>query len=167
MEGEYQPIETIDSSANSETEYAGFFMRLVAYLIDMVVLSVVLGIVLAMVAVIMGLSLDGISEMDETAGTLVAMTFAFTAATGVIIASWMYFALMESSPRQGTLGKMAMNIKVTNEEGGQISFLQATGRYFARTLLSGILFIGYIMILFTDKQQGLHDILARCLVLRK
>ena len=167
MESEYQPIETFESTETSNTEYAGFFMRLVAYIIDAVVLSVVLGLVLGIVAVIMGLSLEGISEIDETAGTLVAITFAFTAGTGVIIASWMYFALMESSPRQGTLGKMAMNIKVTDEEGGQISFLQATGRYFARTLLSGILFIGYIMILFTDKQQGLHDILARCLVVRK
>jgi len=167
METEYQPIDSSFSPNQPSTEYAGFFMRLVAYIIDSIVLSIVLGIVLMIVAVIMGVSLDGISEMDETAGNLLAMTFGFTAITGSIIATWMYFALMESSPRQGTLGKMAMNIKVTDDKGGQLTFLNATGRYFAKSLLSGILFIGYIMILFTEKQQGLHDILAGSLVVRK
>ncbi len=84
-----------------------------------------------------------------------------------LITSWLYYALMESSTRQATLGKQALGIIVTDMQGNRISFNQATGRYFAKLISGFILCIGYIMAGFTEKKQALHDIIANCLVVSK
>jgi uncharacterized RDD family membrane protein YckC len=74
---------------------------------------------------------------------------------------------MESSPRQATLGKMAMKIIVTDLEGRPISFGRATGRYFAKNFLSAICFIGFLMAIWTQKKQALHDMIAGTLVVKR
>jgi uncharacterized RDD family membrane protein YckC len=75
---------------------------------------------------------------------------------------------MESSVHQGTLGKMALGLTVTDMQGRRVSFGRATGRYFAKMITGMIpLAIGYIMAGFTEKKQALHDMIASCLVLRK
>ena len=81
-----------------------------------------------------------------------------------LILNWIYYAVMESSAIQATLGKMALGIKVVDLEGNRISFAKATGRYFGKAISFLILFIGFIMVAFTKKKQGLHDIMASCLV---
>jgi uncharacterized RDD family membrane protein YckC len=85
----------------------------------------------------------------------------------VTILPWLYWAIMESSSRQATLGKMALGIVVTDLEGHRISFGKATGRYFGKLISLLILLIGFIMIAFTDKKQGLHDMMAGCVVVVK
>lgn len=84
-----------------------------------------------------------------------------------IIFGWIYFAVMESSSVQGTLGKMALGIKVTDLEGNQVGFGKATGRFFGTIISALILLIGFIMVAFTQKKQGLHDMMAGCLVVNK
>lgn len=79
---------------------------------------------------------------------------------------WLYFALMESSKYQATLGKMALSMKVTDESGKRISFGRATGRHFAKFLSTIIILIGYLMIVWNKKKQGLHDKLAHTLVVK-
>jgi len=81
-----------------------------------------------------------------------------------VIMSWLYFALMESSSRGATLGKMALGIRVTDLSGNRISFGKATGRYFGKIVSSMILMIGYLMAAFTERKQALHDMMAGCLV---
>lgn len=84
-----------------------------------------------------------------------------------VAATWLYFALQESSSAQATLGKRVLGIKVIDYEGRRIGFARATGRFWGKTL-SGILFnIGYIMAAFTARKQALHDILAQTLVIRR
>ncbi len=114
-------------------------MRVGAYLIDVLILIVPLFIVTLIP--ILGIILD-------------------------IVGIWLYFALQESSARQATVGKRAMNIYVADLQGRRISFGQATGRHFSK-ILSSILAIGYIMVAFTEKKQGLHDLIASTVVLRK
>jgi len=84
----------------------------------------------------------------------------------VLFGSWLYEAFMESSSYQATLGKMIFGMKVTDLNGNRISFERATGRHFAKWLSGMILCIGYIMVGFTDRKQGLHDLLAGTLVRR-
>ena len=81
-------------------------------------------------------------------------------------ASWLYEAFMLSSSYQATLGKMIFGMKVTDLYGNRVSFARATGRHFAKWLSGMILFIGYIMAGFTERKQGLHDMLAGTLVRR-
>lgn len=82
-----------------------------------------------------------------------------------LVGDWLYFALMESSEKQATLGKMALGIIVEDLSGSRISFGVATGRYFAKVLSAIPFFAGYIMAAFTDRQQALHDRLAGTVVI--
>jgi len=84
----------------------------------------------------------------------------------VIFGSWLYEALMLSSPYQATLGKMIFGMQVTDLNGNRISFGRATARHFAKWLSGLILCIGYIMVGITERKQGLHDLLAGTLVRR-
>ncbi|SRR6266851_3543753 len=84
----------------------------------------------------------------------------------VFIAYLIYEAVMESSPRQATLGKMAFGLTVTDVNGNRISFARATGRHFAKYISSLIFLVGYIIAGFTARKQALHDMIAGTLVQR-
>ncbi|MGB3807877.1 MAG: RDD family protein [Erythrobacter sp.] len=141
-------------------KFGGFWIRVLAYLIDFVVLLVGQTILL---------SIFGNSSIGSTSAT----GFAAQANTDdpvltivLFVLVVLYFAGFESSGKQATPGKMALGLIVTNGQGGRISFLRALGRYFAKILSTLILFIGFIMVAFTDKKQGLHDLLASTLVVK-
>ena len=135
--------------------YAGFWKRFAASIIDGVILMVC------------GLIIGG----------FIGLVYRFTAGTSVgagalgnlggIILGWLYFAIMESSSTQGTLGKMALGIKVTNLSGDRISFGRATGRHLGKIISAFTFFIGYLMVAFTSRKQGLHDMMAGCLVVTR
>lgn len=80
----------------------------------------------------------------------------------------LYFILMEASPLQGTLGKLALGLRVSTLHGNRISFLQSLIRTVIKTFVSfPLLYIGVLMVAFTPRKQGLHDLVARTLVLRR
>ena len=81
------------------------------------------------------------------------------------VLGWLYFALCESSAWQATIGKLALGIRVTDLQGRRISFLRALGRYGAKFISAIILCIGFIMVAFTRRKQGRHDLIAGTLVL--
>jgi uncharacterized RDD family membrane protein YckC len=130
------------------SEYAGFWRRLAALLIDAMVLGLVGGLVLG--------SLGLRADEPLGVGNLVAIAI-----------GWLYFALLESSPVQATVGKMVLGIVVTDLSHNRISFGRATGRHFAKILSAAILLIGFLMAAFTERKQALHDIVTACLVMRK
>jgi uncharacterized RDD family membrane protein YckC len=138
-------------------QYAGFWRRLGSSLIDGIVVG---GVALVIYIIFVGV---GAATFDEW-GFFVGYAIAYIA---VIVLGWLYYALMESSVKQATLGKMALGIIVTDAQGRRVSFGRATGRHFGKILSGIILYIGYIMIAFTAKKQGLHDIIADCLVVMK
>lgn len=109
----------------------------------------------------------GAAHLGGGAGDTYAEAARSSAASSVsAVVTWLYYALMESSARQATLGKMALGIIVTDIEGRRIGFGKATGRHFAKILSALILGIGFLMVAFTQRKQGLHDILAGTLVIR-
>jgi uncharacterized RDD family membrane protein YckC len=145
-------------------EHAGFWKRLAAGLIDGLLLGVAWFVIDVAIYTVY-ISIAGV-EPDEIPESTDALFF-YLACLGTIVPGWLYYALMESSAKQATLGKMALGIMVTDTNGRRVSFGRATGRYFAKIISSAILCIGYIMIAFTAKKQGLHDIMADCLVTKK
>ena len=79
----------------------------------------------------------------------------------------LYTALFESSKYQGGLGKIAMGIAVTDDNGQRIDFGTATLRHFS-SILSALLFcVGYIMMLFSDQNKCLHDKISGTLVIKR
>ena len=103
------------------------------------------------------------------AGTLDAALVPAIAALGMllIIIPWVYFAGFESSRSQATPGKVLMRLIVTDLEGNKATFARTTLRFFFKYISALIIFIGFIMIAFTKKKQGLHDKVAGCLVLHQ
>jgi uncharacterized RDD family membrane protein YckC len=151
-------------------QYAGFWRRFVAHLIDQIIVGIAAFVVFIPGLALLGIGIGaGIMEESESAiGLILAAVAAYLAAILlVIIGQWLYYALMESSSRQATLGKLALGIVVTDLSGGRISFGRATGRYFGKILSGMIMCIGYIMAGFTEKKQALHDIMASCLVVMR
>ena len=134
---------------SKDLKYGEFGIRFVAYIIDAIIINFVGGI------------LSGIGMLSG--GGLVSV-LVFTILLPLICAI-LYYAYFESSTKQATLGKMVMKLKVVGKDGERISFANAIGRYFAK-ILSGILYIGYIMIAFDSKKQGLHDKLASTYVVK-
>jgi uncharacterized RDD family membrane protein YckC len=178
------PAPTIAGSASPQSypvsvpvtapfSYAGFWIRFVALLID----GVILGIPFVFVVIIAMFFLGGFGltihrnavDPGVAAALVVPLILGYFLAMLIFLGlEWLYFAGMESSERQATFGKAAMSLRVTDLEGGRLSFGHATGRFFAKIVTGLIPFaIGYIMAGFTAKKQALHDMIAGTLVLRK
>ena len=79
---------------------------------------------------------------------------------------WLYYAIQHSSAKQATFGMRALDIKITDEKQKKITFWRATGNLYVSSLSALLLFIGYIMIAFTSRKQGLHNFISRTLVLK-
>lgn len=144
--------------------FAGFWIRVAAYLIDIIILVVVMSIIQGITGINMGMSYSAqINEAITTGGSTGASPIGQLIGLIIGIA---YFAGLESSEWQATVGKKALGLVVTDTGGNRINFLRALGRYFAKILSGIILLIGYIMVAFTQKKQGLHDMLASTLVIK-
>lgn len=174
---------TQDSSTIYETEathlpgvkFAGFWRRFVAFcVIDFILYYTFVKSTGTIVELI----------LRTKEGILVIIVY--------LVIPWLYFASMEASPKQATLGKMALGIKVTDIKGEPITFVRATARYFGKFLLLIILvigserhinfqgfgsrsdiicplicFIGFSMAVLTPQKQTIYDIIAGTLVLKK
>lgn len=152
--------------------YAGFWLRFVAYVIDGIISGIAFVILLVPLFVLTGAGaglgriISG-QDMGDDLGAFLGLGFIFGFFGIILLVSWLYYALSESSSWQATLGKKMLNLKVTDLNGQPISFARASGRYFSKIITGMIpLFIGYIMAGFTEKRQAIHDMIASCLVLR-
>ncbi len=142
----------------SDIVYAGFGRRFAALFVDGLILAVpgfilgaLLGIPFAML----------VKDADPRTRGLAQLVFGML--VGLALRA-VYFAVMESSKDQGTIGKRAFGIKVTNEAGERLTFKQALGRWFAAALSHLTLYVGFMMAGFTDRKRALHDMVAGTLV---
>jgi uncharacterized RDD family membrane protein YckC len=156
------------TSVRPPVAYAGFWLRLVAFLIDAIVLHFVFTIVTWPFIASMGIRGIMRGHMpvspEELIPLLRGLFHIFLIRT---VLNWLYYALLESSAWQATLGKKALGLEVTDLQGMRIGFGRATGRFFAKIISGIILFMGFIMAGFTEKKQALHDMIAGTLVIRK
>ena len=137
--------------------YAGFWKRTAAYFIDFIIFSILAYAVGFVVGVMLYANDPYIDDFTvELFGTLIG-----------IISTWIFYAAFESSLKQATPGKMALGIIVTDLEGNRISFGRASGRFFSKMISSLIIGIGFFMVAFTEKKQGLHDKMCECLIINK
>jgi uncharacterized RDD family membrane protein YckC len=163
----------VSAGVSAPRPYAGFWVRFVAHLVDNLILGIPLTI--ALIVMFMFAGFGGIirrnlpSDPNEVAASF-APVFAMMIPVMLflILASWLYYAGMESSARQATFGKSVMSLRVTNGDGQRLSFGHASGRFFAKIISGMVPFaIGYIMAGFTEKKQALHDLIAGTLVLKQ
>lgn len=156
------------------TNYAGFWLRFVAYLIDGIIIGAVQGIAIMPFLAVFGIgianNMDNMESMNETqAMSMIGsmMAIGFTAQIVFWCITILYFSLMESSSKQATVGKMVLGLQVTDLNGGKLDFVKALVRNLCKIISYLILCIGYIMAGFTEKKQALHDMIASTLVVKK
>lgn len=132
--------EHVDNSSfqSPSIEYAGFWVRVIATMID--------GLIMMIPAIIFGWIIPVFG------GFLVAL---------------LYKPFFESSRLQATPGKALLGLCIVNGSDDRITFKQAFIRYIASFISSAVLGIGYIMAAFTERKQTLHDMIANTYVIKK
>jgi len=130
---------------DQQASIAGIGRRFLALLVDALLLNL-------LAAVLIGV------QTQEAPGVGVLAAF---------VAAWLYNAGLESSPAQATVGKLLLGMRVTDVDGRRISFARASLRFIAKIVSGLVLALGYLVAFFTPKRQGLHDLVARTLVVRR
>lgn len=156
------------------TNYAGFWQRFLALIIDSILIGVIRSILVIPILAAVGLSFVSDFQNLDTADSsdiiaMVAAIFAAAMAMAAIssVISILYFSFLESSKYQASVGKLALGLIVVDLDGNRIDFGKALLRNIGKLVSAFILFIGYIMAGFTDKKQALHDMIASTLVVKK
>ncbi len=126
---------------NNTIKYAGFFIRLIAFLLDALVAFMLISIV------------KMIFTIDISDNIVIMVLF-----------WWLYSSLMLSSSWEATLGKKLMSIRVLSLDMKRLSFKQATLRH-VLSLVSITFILPIFMMFFTKKRQTFHDYFAKNLVI--
>lgn len=141
----------------------GFWPRYLAFLVDTLIIQVALLLIwLLAFGIIFLLNMIGIEYLVKL------VMFAYNALC--FIFPWLYFARPQSQyGAQASIGKAAIGLIVTDDDGGVMSFGQATGRYFIKSLLSNFVMIGIgsIICAFTERKRATHDQMVGSLVVWK
>lgn len=140
----YQPVpQTKTENKTVFVEFAGFWIRVLAYFIDI------------FVCVIFIIPFVIFSENTDLLEIVLAIIILF------------YLVFM-TKKYQATLGKMAVGIKVISEKSQDLTWGQVILREIIGKIVSGLIFsIGYLAVAFTSKKQGFHDLIAKTLVVYK
>jgi uncharacterized RDD family membrane protein YckC len=170
MENQYLD-SNLDKEIAPNSGYGSFMRRFAAMMIDGVIFAFIM---VALFALTGGVAkLTSMVEEGEMSQNALLANFA-GAFIGLYILQWLYFAYFESSEKQGTFGKQAMGLFVTDINGDRLTFGKASIRYFARLLPTLIPVVGFLYTLadyfsqpFTEKKQTLHDMIAGTLVFKK
>ena len=158
---------SLEQGGITRVRYGGFWRRVIAALIDGALIMLVLYAIDMFLPIVEDASMGGFSPPDSAMGVVAEANLTPLGTLILIVGCWLYAALMESSPKQATIGKLALALKVTDIDGDRVSFGQASGRYYAKFISFVIFMIGFLMVAFTARKQGLHDMLAKTLVIRR
>lgn len=166
------PSALPSTTAAALEDYAGFWKRVAAYILDAIILYIPGTLIQNMLG---GDVAEATMKQAQQASPgdlhvlMAAMNQYYTtmmpAVLLIAVVTWLYFAFCESSVWQATPGKLALGIRVTDMQGARISLPRALGRYPAKYLSAIILGIGFLMVGWTRRKQGLHDMIAGTLVL--
>ena len=158
------------SEEQKPVNYAGFWIRFVAFIIDWLLLNFLTFILIVPILGMIGFATFGIAEINnmepEELG-LAILAIAAPLSIANIIMYWLYFALQQSSSWQATIGKRAVGVIVTDLNGERLTFTTASVRYLGRVISNMTMLIGYIIAGFTQKKQALHDMIAGTYVVYK
>lgn len=139
---------------NSELEYAGFWIRVWASIIDSVLAAVIL---LPLLTAVYG---TAYWDSDSFVQGPIDFLLSWVAPAVAVLLFWV--------SRQATPGKMAVGARIVDAKtGGKPSTGQLLGRYAGYYLAMIPMFLGFIWVGFDPRKQGWHDKLAGTVVVRK
>ncbi|MBI2435560.1 MAG: RDD family protein [Candidatus Hydrogenedentes bacterium] len=139
-------------------ENAGFWIRFLAYFVDMIILWIFQAATYLLVMLPVGI----LSRDNEVVGIVAYLMVSFFNLCVVVLYETWFVGRFAATP-----GKMALGLRVVRADGSRLSYLRALGRYGAK-IISGMVFcIGYLMVAFTEEKRGLHDLICDTRVIRK
>lgn len=167
------PLQALpQTTAAALEDYAGFWKRVAAYILDAIILyfpQLLIQKAFGVDAAKQALQQAIINGAGDPHAMLAAQQQFYASMWPAIlmglVMGWLYFAICESSAWQASIGKLALGIRVTDLDGNRIGFGRALGRYAAKFLSGLILGIGFLMVAWTQRKQGLHDMIGSTLVL--
>lgn len=151
-----KPLKAISASNIDQNDainfsYAGFWLRTRAAIID----GFIIGVLWYGVFGVAAFYLFG-KDLNTPLFNLLGWLFA-----------WPYYAIQESSIKQATIGKRQVGLIVADHFGKRITFEKASARYFLKIISNFSLFIGYLFCVWSSKKQCLHDIISKCIIIKK
>ena len=153
-------MNQLQSMGMLPSPFKGFLIRFLAFMIDIVV-AIIAILAVAIVFLIFFDSLFGIE-----AGFFAAFIMFILAG---LAAQFLYKPLMEASEYQGTIGKIVLSMKVVDRNGQKITVAKSFIRTIVYLIEHAIPFgsLAFLIIAFTDENQGLHDMAAKTYVVSK
>lgn len=154
-------MEKESKSKTSNLNYAGFWIRLLAALLDSIVIS-------ALVSFIMLAFGKHYGVFNAQIGSSISAAFSSSPENiSTTIVQWVYNILMIKF-YGATLGKMALRLRVEADGKEQLDWISVILRETIGKFVSGLLLgIGYLMVIWNPKKQGLHDQIAGTVVVRE
>lgn len=150
------PFSTIPQSQVPQIGYAGFWIRFLALNLDNLIILIIIALPVRIITAIIW------SSSQASTGSLI-----FMAGMSIlqIVLTFTYFIFL-TNRNQATFGKKLLGLRVVSEDGarlslGKIAFRETIGKFISMLVLG----IGYLMVAFTSKKQGLHDKMVGSVVL--
>ncbi|AJE53976.1 hypothetical protein NS115_02325 [Paenibacillus jamilae] len=140
--------------------YGGFWVRTAAFMIDLIILFAIVLLVGGTFSII-----PVLLDIEETG--FILEFFIWMPLILWLVLPWLYCGFLESSKVQATPGKLVFSLVVVNSKGNRLGFLHASGRYWIKVISFMLVHIIYIVVAFTAKKQGVHDLCAKTLVVNK
>ncbi len=141
---------------NNNTILAGFSVRAMAYIIDLIIVLIIQGII-SLILLIVNIFTNGILYEP--------LLFKYSASNIILyLASAVYFIFTTYSSG-ATLGKSLMKIKVVNIEDKPLNFVDILYRETIGRYLSSIFCVGYLMVACSKDNAALHDKLCKTRVI--
>lgn len=128
--------------------YQGFFKRFIAFLIDSTIIAVFL--------IVGSFLLLGSIDTDDSLINFIVSIIVF-----------IYFIGLPITNLQGTIGKYLVGIQIVDENGNKITLSKSTFRFLGTILSTAILYVGYVVMIFSPKKQTLHDKIAKTYVVSR
>jgi uncharacterized RDD family membrane protein YckC len=150
----------------SEMAKAGFWRRLPAFLIDIILLQILKEIIISPLKSNLGIDEASFASIEDIVRDFESfIIYGLFSMIVYIIISGFYFTLFYGSTGQ-SIGKKIMGLKVIPAAGGTMTYRKAFVRYIGYLISEIPLFLGFIWIAFDKDKQGWHDKIAGTYVVK-
>ena len=151
----------------SQSDYAGFWRRAAALMLDSIIVTIVVYFLLFVLALLfgMGLGASGMTGMGSNSSAINAIAIASVAVPALLTIC--YFALWNASANMATPGKMAAGLVVVNAQAQRISLGQAFLREFVKLIGTWFFFLTFATQPISARRQAIHDFASATVVLRQ
>lgn len=157
----------VDTRPNLQGQYAGFVSRLIALLLDVLIVSatvIILGISATLLLQFFGV-LDLVNQLFQSSSWTGTLLRLLSVLGGFYAVSFFYTVSLWTFAGGQTLGKHVMGVRVVRLDGKRMILRRSILRYVSLWLAALPLLLGLLWVLVDDRRQGWHDKLARTCVI--